>query len=161
MQDESEIHSRKSMIRDNSFIQGIRLPVNNGPWAALYIGGIHSGGVALLFASGLSWPLQLLCCVAILLHGGYWLVRLTPRWSRELPCELLLTPTGDWWLRDADGNSRRAQLQADAFISPLLLVLRFQTGTDKRHAFIHADRYNTAMLRRLRVRLLHEVNGEL
>lgn len=136
-------------------MQGIRLPVNNGPWAGLYIGVTHGGAVMLLAATGLPLTLQISCCIAVLLHGGYWLLQYSPRHNRRLPRELLLTPAGDWWLWHADGESLRVDLQPGAFISPMLLVLRFRCSDGERRAFIHADRHNAAILRRLRVRLLH------
>ncbi|MDZ7736365.1 MAG: protein YgfX [Gammaproteobacteria bacterium] len=148
------------MIQDNSFMQAIRLPVNEGPWAVLYLITIHGGAVVLLFATGMPWQLQLLCCVAVTVHAGHMLAQYSPRFSRELPRELLLTPAGDWWLTDGDGNACRAVLKPDAFISPPLVVLRFQVETGIRRAVIVADEYNTDMLRRLRVRLLNDVNRE-
>ena len=143
------------MIQDNSFIQAIHLPVNNSPWPLLYIGGVHSGAMVLLFATGLPLILRGLCCIAILVHGIYWLLQFMPGFTTGMARELLLTPAGEWWLWDDRGTSCRAELEPDAFISPLLLVLRFQTNEGVRHAFIHADRVNSALLRRLRVRLLH------
>lgn len=139
-------------------MQAIRLPVNDGPWTVFYIVATHGGALVLLFATGMPWYLQLLCCVAVTVHAGYMLVRYSPRFSRELPREVLLTPTGDWWLTDADGNASRASLKADAFISPLIVVLRFQCAGGVRRAVIVADEYNTDMLRRLRVRLKYPVD---
>lgn len=148
------------MIQNNSFLQTIRLPVNISPWLPVYLLVIHSGALLLIWQTAMAVWLALVCCIAILIHAGFMLRRYLPRFNPDLVREIILAADDTWRIRDGHGRCHAAELLTDTFLHPRLVVLRLRCANGLHRAVIIRDRYNEAMLRRLRVRLRHRVDSE-
>lgn len=153
MQDESANYSRKSMIQDNSFINPIRLPVNQNGLLPGFVVLIHAGAMILLWLSALPVVVKWPGVIVLLGHGGWQCQQSWPRLNQGLAREVLLKTDDSWWCTDARGHWQAAQLLPDSFIHPLLMVLRLRTVNGCQRVVLVANSGNRDQLRRLCVRL--------
>jgi toxin CptA len=116
---------------------------------------VHLGAVILLWL--LPWPLAIrLAVISLLIANLLWVLRRLPgvRGPRNLQCAEWLGD-GRWLLHGFGGESFEAELQADSFVHPVLVVLNFRLRGSRagRSLVLFRDALERETLRRLRVRL--------
>jgi hypothetical protein len=85
-----------------------------------------------------------------------WLVfRHLLAYSRYSVTQAILTEAGVWNLRLGNGREIQANLSANSFVKPWLIVLRFKTTQSRlaRHLVVFPDTLDKQLARRLRVYL--------
>lgn len=150
------------MFQDNSLLQPLHVGTVDQTGLQWFIGLLHAVTLALLPLSSLSFVMAASMAVAVILHGSIQLYRYRPQRPQAV-CEIRLdSPAGaaaQWWLRLASGHWLSARLGNDALIHPRLLLLRFHSKLGSHRVLLHANADNAEVLRRLRVRLRHPVDG--
>lgn len=114
----------------------------------IYLVLIHALALAVLAAPlNLSLTLRLAVAAAVVLSFIRQIIRVPPR-------HLVWESDGDWQLLFQDGSEYTGQLRPDSYVSPLLVILRFQLEQGGYCSVVMLpDILDPQSFRRLRVRL--------
>jgi hypothetical protein len=143
--------------RDNAFSLPIRILYRPPNTLLYFMILIHAGAMFCMFPIALS--LELKAVILILMTLNF--LRFYAAFSHDTQVKhqplLLLNRDNEWTLIDKDNNAVALKLEPGAFVHSLLVVLRFSVAEKKIRSFIlNSENVEHNLLRRLRVRLLHD-----
>lgn len=132
----------------DAFASPLVLEPRRSRYLHIYLVLIHALALAVIAAPlNLSLTLRLAVAVVVVLSFIRHITRLPPR-------RLAWQTDEDWQLLFQDGSERTGQLRPDTYVSPWLVILRFQLEQGGRcSVVILPDMLDPQSFRRLRVRL--------
>ncbi len=146
-------------MQSNPFELPLEFPVKPSRRMILVLYVIHAGAMISVLVSGLPIGLQPFPILLVLVSLWHCHRLYIAQDNPASVVAVLLNVRNEWWLKTCMGRDIRADLQAGAFVHPLVIILFFKAEGENFRVVLTPDRINPDDFRRLRVRLRYMKQG--